>query len=57
MAMLVNYASVADPELFLGSGIIVPDQDPAKNEAQINKNCISNFRPGKKNEIEKADSW
>ena len=48
MAMLVNYASVEDPDLFLGSGIIVPDQDPAKNEAQINKNCISNFRPGKK---------
>ena len=24
-----------------GSGIIVPDPDPAKNEKQINKNVIS----------------
>ena len=38
-----------DPELFLGygSGIIVPDPDPAKNEwgDRVNKNFISNFRP------------
>ena len=32
-----------DPELFpgSGSGIIVPDPDPAKYEEQINKNEIS----------------
>ena len=36
-------ASVADPDPH-GSGIIVPDPDPAKMKEQINKNVISHFR-------------
>ena len=35
---------IRDPELFAGSGIIVPDPDPAKNERTDNKNFVSNFR-------------
>ena len=34
-----------DPELLSGSGIIVPDPDPAKNERAVNKNFISHFKP------------
>ena len=36
-----------DPELLPGSGIIVPDPNPTKNERilEMNKNFISNFRP------------
>ena len=30
-----------DPELLPGSGIVVPDLDPAKYVKQINKNVIS----------------
>ena len=37
-------ASVADPDP-QGSGIFVPDPDPAKMKEQINKNVISQFRP------------